>query len=53
MRALIVSLCGLFLMASMAGCGSATIPSPPDNAKPGPPPGASADLVKAKEKPKK
>ena len=52
-RLLIASLCGLFLAATLAGCGGATIPSPPENAKPGPPPGTSDDFVKVKEKTKK
>ena len=53
MRLLIASVCGLFLAASLAGCGGATIPSAPDNAKPGPPPGTSEDMFKVKEKTKK
>jgi hypothetical protein len=52
-RLLITSLCGLFLAATLAGCGGVTIPTPPDNAKPGPPPGTSDDMVKVKEKAKK
>jgi hypothetical protein len=52
MRLLIASVCGLFLAASLAGCGGATIPSPPENAKPGPPPGSSDEVVKVKEKEK-
>jgi len=53
MRLLIASVCGLFLAATLAGCGGATIPSPPENAKPGPPPGTSEDMVKVKDKTKK
>ena len=53
MRLLIASVCGLFLAATLPGCGGATIPTPPENAKPGPPPGTSEDIVKVKEKTKK
>jgi hypothetical protein len=53
MRLLIAPLCGLFLAATLAGCGGVTIPTPPENAKPGPPPGTSDDMVKVKEKTKK
>jgi hypothetical protein len=53
MRLLIGSLSGLFLAATLAGCGGVTIPSSPENAKPGPPPGTSDDMAKPKEKAKK
>ena len=48
MRIAIAALLGLFLTATLIGCGGgATIPAPPENAKAGPPPGTSADLTKA------
>jgi hypothetical protein len=52
-RLLIASLCGWFLAANLAGCGGVTIPTPPEGAQPGPPPGTSDDIVKVKEKTKK
>jgi hypothetical protein len=53
MRLLIGSICGLFLAATIAGCGGVTIPAPPANAKPGPPPGTSDEMVKVKDRAKK
>ncbi|WP_435011471.1 hypothetical protein P12x_002783 [Tundrisphaera lichenicola] len=52
MRFAIALLCGLFATATLVGCGGATIPEPPANAKAGPPPGTSDDMVKVKEKEK-
>ena len=52
MRFAIALMCGCFLTTAMAGCGGASIPAPPENAKAGPPPGTSDDMVKVKEKEK-
>jgi hypothetical protein len=53
MRFAIAVLCGLFLTANLVGCsGGAAIPTPPDNAKAGPPPGTSPDTIKRAEKKK-
>ena len=46
MRSLIVALSGLFLVSTCLGCGGATIPSPAEGAKAGPPPGTSPDMNK-------
>jgi hypothetical protein len=46
MRIAIAAVLGLTLAANLAGCGGATIPTPPDNAKLGPPPGYSPELAK-------
>ena len=50
MRFATAVLCGLFLTANLVGCGGATIPGPPDNAKAGPPPGTSDNAIKKPEK---
>jgi hypothetical protein len=48
MRLPIAALAGLFLAATLPGCGaSATIPAPPSNATTGPPPGTSPEMAKA------
>ena len=52
MRTAISAVLGLFLASTLLGCGGATIPEPPGNAKGGPPPGASADLTKIEKKKK-
>jgi hypothetical protein len=42
---MIVALAGVFLSTTLLGCGgSATIPSPPSDAKAGPPPGTEKNL---------
>jgi hypothetical protein len=41
MRFTIAALLGLLLTANLAGCGGASIPEPPSDAKEGPPPGTS------------
>jgi len=46
MRLAVVAVCGLFLSATLLGCGGAAIPTPSPDAKPGPPPGTSDDLTK-------
>ncbi len=46
MRLLIVAVCGLFLATLGFGCGGAAIPTPPENAKAGPPPGPAPDLTR-------
>jgi hypothetical protein len=49
MRRSLILLAGLFLSATLPGCGgSATIPAPPSTASGGPPPGTSDDMLKAK-----
>ncbi len=50
MRLPIATLCGLFLASTLVGCGGAAIPTPPENSKPGPPPGTSDDMMKLQEK---
>ena len=50
MRLSIAAICGFFLAAALIGCGGASIPSAPENAKPGPPPGTSVDMLKAAKK---
>jgi hypothetical protein len=52
MRSLLIALGGLFLSATLLGCGaSATIPTPPSNAPTGPPPGTSPEMAKAPKNP--
>ena len=46
MRFGIVAVCGLFVTSLALGCGGATIPAPPENAKAGPPPGTAPDMTK-------
>lgn len=53
MRSLVVAFCGLFVMATLLGCGAAAIPDPPANAKPGPPPGTSPEMIKSEKDAKK
>ncbi len=53
MRFLIVAVCGLFLASAGLGCGGVSVPLPPENAKPGPPPGTSPDMTKAVKDTKK
>lgn len=43
-RAVLVLVCGLFTATLALGCGGATIPAPPENAKAGPPPGTAPDM---------
>jgi hypothetical protein len=51
MRSLMIPLAGLFLSATLIGCGgSATIPAPPSQPTFTPPPGSSADMTTAKGK---
>jgi len=50
MRPPIAALAGMFLSANLLGCGaSATIPQPPANEKPGPPPGTSPEMTDTKK----
>ncbi len=53
MRPLIVVVGCLFAASLGLGCGAASIPLPPGNAKAGPPPGASGDMSKAPKNAKK
>ena len=53
MRIAISVVLGLFLASTLLGCGGATIPTPPENAKAGPPPGTPDELPKPIEKKKK
>ena len=54
MRLAIAALCGLFLAATLAGCGgSGTSATPPAEAKAGPPPGAPGDMTKLAKDAKK
>ena len=54
MRFWIVALTGLFVATAGFGCGGATIPTAPADAKPGPPPGTPPDMSKfAKDAKKK
>jgi len=51
MRPSIAALAGLFLSATLLGCGgSATIPEPPPQVKAGPPPGSSPEMEKPASK---
>ena len=47
MRPAKTALFGLFVAATLAGCGGATIPTPPQNATFTPPPGGSPEMIKA------
>ena len=49
MRFLIVVVSGLFVASLALGCGGASIPTPAENAKAGPPPGTSPDMTKVAE----
>jgi len=53
MRFWIVAVCGLFVATSGFGCGGTTIPTPPADAKAGPPPGTSPDMTKFAKDPAK
>jgi hypothetical protein len=49
MRIAIAAVLGLFLAANLAGCGGASIPAPPANATPGPPPGTMPEMLRVKK----
>jgi hypothetical protein len=51
MRIAIAAVLGLFVAANLAGCGGATIPTPPSNAQAGPPPGTSSEWTKVSKNP--
>ncbi len=50
MRITLSMLCVCFLGSALAGCGGGAVPAPSDQAKPGPPPGASPELTKTIDK---
>jgi hypothetical protein len=50
MRPSITALAGLFLSATLLGCGGATIPEPPaSQTSGGPPPGSSPEMTTVKK----
>ena len=51
MRLAISGLMGIFLAATLVGCGGSSLPSAPGDAKPGPPPGSSDIMTKKAEPP--
>ena len=51
MRHLLLALCLAFAGSTIAGCGGgASIPTPPADAKAGPPPGTSSEMTVAPKK---
>ncbi len=53
MRLAIAVLCGLFLTATLPGCGGTPTADAPAGAKAGPPPGAPGDMTKIPKDAKK
>lgn len=52
MRLALAAVLGLFVASTLIGCGGSSIPAPPNNAKPGPPPGTSDAWNKPADKKK-
>jgi hypothetical protein len=52
MRLALAAVLSLFVASTLTGCGGASIPAPPSDAKPGPPPGTTDAWNKPPEKKK-